>query len=145
MYSRSIIGIGTEPVPLVSCLLTTRYVRGIGTRIDRARLATERRGEKDGRPCRVGRVVWSAYGVAGSLRRGCCCCCCNGFGSLPAGAHRSYRVMFKVALVQRGPISGHFLFARDITALFVHDRPSPDTPFPKRKKFELFSALISLL
>lgn len=33
--TRSIIGIGTEPVPLVRGLLTTRYVRGIGTRTDR--------------------------------------------------------------------------------------------------------------
>lgn len=42
MYLRSIIGIGTEPVPLVRCLLTTRYVRGIGTRIDRELAVTEK-------------------------------------------------------------------------------------------------------
>jgi len=36
-YSRSIIGIGTEPMPLVRRLLTTRYVRGMGARIDRGR------------------------------------------------------------------------------------------------------------
>lgn len=113
MYSRSIIGIGTEPVPLVSCLLTTRYVRGIGTRIDRARLATKRQGEKDGRPCRVGRVVRSAYGVAGSLRRGCCCCCCccNGFGSLPSRSTPESgptELCSRLPLVQRGLISGPF-------------------------------------
>lgn len=56
MYSRSIIGIGTEPVPLVRCLLTTRYVRCIGARIVRGRVVTTRKGRgegvKDGRPCR---------------------------------------------------------------------------------------------
>lgn len=60
----------------------------------------------DPRAGRVRRVVWLAYGVAGSLRRGCC----NGFGSLPVGGApesvRPYRVMLKVVLVQHDPSRG---------------------------------------
>jgi len=94
-YSRSIIGIGTEPVPLVRRLLTTRYVRGIGARIDRGRLDRSAdvrpRGEKDGRRRRVG---W--YGLLG-LR------CCPLLASrllLLLLLLLLYRVMLKVALAQ---------------------------------------------
>lgn len=130
MYSRSIIGIGTEPVPLVSCLLTTRYVRGIGTRIDRARLATVRRGGK-----KMGDHAESDawYGRLTVLLARCVAA-----AAVMDLAHyrpehtgvRPYRVMLKVALVQRGPISGHFPSARDI-ALFV----DPNFLSPERKVF----------
>lgn len=92
------------------CLLTTSYVRGIGTRIDCGQVVKGR--VERGKEMRCDHAQsdawygWLAYGVADSLRRGCCCC--NGFGSLlVAGALefvlRPYRVMLKVALIPYGP------------------------------------------
>lgn len=66
--------------------------------------------EKDGRSCRVGCMVWLAYGVADSL-----CVAAAAAAAVMDLAHylsevhthwspvRPYRVMFKVALVQHGP------------------------------------------
>lgn len=51
---------------------------------------------------------------------------------------RPYRVMLKVALVQRGPISGHFLSARDIAFFTSTIDPRSRNSFFVRGKLSCF-------
>lgn len=81
----SIIGIGTLLEPLVRCLLTTRYVHDMGTRIARESMVGTRGWNM------AETAVWTRGMVVDLLPccwRCCCCCwcwCCNGFSSLLAG------------------------------------------------------------